>query len=215
MVSPALLLPLILSSLISTAFSLTCIECVGPGDKPCHGPTVTCPPDTVCVATVESNTKDGKDMTIRQYCGKSSMCSYSGSLTTSVGVRRISSACCYTSNCSPSVPKFPTEKTDKNGISCKTCVADKETSCDSEIDCTGDEKECVSMSIISKTGLLSPSAFLRGCGTPGWCKIEDREIQYGEQTAKITITCSKGSDALPPGRPLLLLAAFLIMKVIY
>ncbi|XP_056398320.1 phospholipase A2 inhibitor and Ly6/PLAUR domain-containing protein-like [Hyla sarda] len=211
-----LLLPFILSSLVSTTFSLSCMECTVQGEKQCQGPSVTCPAEfDACVATLESNTKDGKDVTYRQYCGKRSTCSYGGTLTTNLGVKRVSSSCCFMNNCSPPMPKLPTEKTDKNGVSCKACSEEKGTTCEpsTTIECTGDEKECVSMTVTNK-GLMSSSA-LRGCGTATWCSVKDRELLFGGQITEVSITCSGGHTALPPGLPLMLLAAIFIIKVIY
>ncbi|XP_075695168.1 uncharacterized protein LOC142661632 [Rhinoderma darwinii] len=217
--STALLLSFILSTLVTTSFSLSCLECFGVGGKPCQGSIVTCPPDfNVCVATLENDTKDGKEILLsRQYCGKNDMCTYSGSLTTDFGGRIISTTCCHTSNCSPPTPKVPTKKTEKNGVSCKACSTEKGTSCESSanIDCTGDEKKCVSMTTMTKTGQTSSTEFVSGCGTPEWCEVKDRVIPYGGQTTEFSFTCSAGNDNLPPGLPLLLLTAFLIMKVIY
>ncbi|XP_077116264.1 uncharacterized protein LOC143770487 [Ranitomeya variabilis] len=214
-----LLLPFILSTLIATTFSLSCNECSGLAAKSCHRVKVTCPPDfNVCVATLESDIPDGKqEMTLyREYCGKSSMCSYTGSLTTHFAGKKMSSTCCYTSNCSPPLPKFPEEKTDKNGVSCKSCSDLKEASCESTttIDCVGDEKKCVAMAITSKSEKMSSTYSLSGCGTPGLCNLTEREYQFVGQTIKTTFTCSSGSDIHPLGLPLLLLVTFVFFKVL-
>ncbi|CAN2388067.1 hypothetical protein PRIEUP_LOCUS14793 [Pristimantis euphronides] len=209
-----LLLPFILSSLVSTTFSLSCIECSGEGGKPCQGFLVTCLTDfDVCVATLESEIKDGNEMTkYRQYCGKSSMCSYIGSLTTDHGEKKISSSCCFTSSCVPVIPKLPTVKSEKNGLSCKACSTEKAASCD-PIECTGEENKCVSITSTTKAGQTPSTSSVSGCGTPEWCS-KDREFQYVGQTTEMTFTCSKGNDLLIPGLPLLLLAALLVMKAI-
>ncbi|XP_073511824.1 uncharacterized protein [Phyllobates terribilis] len=213
-----LLLPFILSTLVATTFSLSCNECNGLSAKSCQRVKVTCPPDfNVCVATLESNTEDGKpEMTLyREYCGKSSMCSYTGSLTTHFAVKKMSSTCCHTSNCSPPMPKLPAEKTDKNGVSCKSCSDLKEASCESTttIDCIGDEMKCVDIAIMSNSERSSTYS-VSGCSTPGLCNLMEREYQIGGKTIKTTFMCSGGSDIHPLGLPLLLLVTFFFFKVL-
>ncbi|KAM4015540.1 uncharacterized protein ACNLHF_002197 [Anomaloglossus baeobatrachus] len=214
-----LLLPVILSTLVATTFSLSCNECSGLAPKSCQRTKVMCPPDfNVCVATLESDTQHGKqEITLyREYCGKSSMCSYTGSLTTNFAGKKMSSTCCFTSNCSPSMPKFPTEKNDKNGVSCKSCSNLKEATCETSttIDCIGDEKECVTMAITSKAGDASSIYFLSGCGTQGLCNVTEREYQYGGQATKTTFMCSGGNDIHPVGLPLMLLVILFCLKVL-
>ncbi|KAM3922122.1 phospholipase A2 inhibitor and Ly6/PLAUR domain-containing protein-like [Leptodactylus fuscus] len=217
-----LLLPFILSNLVTPSLSLSCTECYGPGAKLCQGVSVICPTDTdSCVLTVESETQDGKEITLsRQYCGKRSMCLYSGILATSYSVRRISSSCCFTSNCSPSVPKLPTEKTDKNGVRCKSCDVDKGKPCDFEsptidtVECTGDEKMCVFMSNSTTAGQLRFGNSASGCGSEGLCKTDKPVIKVGGAMSEITYTCTSGAAAFPPVLPAMLLAALYIMKAI-
>ncbi|XP_069802552.1 phospholipase A2 inhibitor NAI-like [Dendropsophus ebraccatus] len=213
--SAVLLLPFILSTLVSTTLSLSCTECSG--EKPCQGPSVTCPTDfDACVATLESTTKDGKEVQLySQHCGKKDICSYSGSLTTDHGVKNVSSTCCFTNNCSPSKPTFPARKTDKNGVSCKACSAEKEKTCEpsTTIECIGDENSCVTMTIETKEP-TSYSSF-RGCGTQGWCKVKEREFMSEGKTTEIEIVCNGGNAALPLSLPLTLLAALSIIRVVY
>ncbi|KAG9468982.1 hypothetical protein GDO78_021469 [Eleutherodactylus coqui] len=212
MESTVLLLPFILSSLVTTTFSLSCTECTVEGSKPCQGPAVTCLPGfDSCVATLEIDSTGGKEVTwYKQYCGKTSMCSYTGTQTTYEGGRKVGANCCFTNSCVPPTPKLPTIKPEKNGLSCKVCSHETETACKT-VECTGEENKCVSITSTIKAGKTSSTTSVSGCGTPGWCD-KDREFQYGAQTTEITFTCSSGKDPLAPA--LLLLAALLLMKAI-
>ncbi|XP_044133613.1 urokinase plasminogen activator surface receptor-like [Bufo gargarizans] len=138
------------------ASSLTCVECNVEGEKYCQGNKVTCPPEEdVCVTTLESDTKDGKEMvTFRRHCGQRRMCGYSDSLTTAFGKKKLSSTCCFTSDCSPPSPTFPAGKTDKNGVFCKSCDTERGLSCESSstMECTGNENKCVLMTNVMTEG---------------------------------------------------------------
>lgn len=207
--SAPLLLPFILCSLVATTYSLTCSECIGQSDKPCQGRPVTCAADfDACVATVETDSKDGKEITwYRKCCGKKSMCSYTGSFTADILGKKASSTCCFTSNCDPLVPKLPTQKTEDNGLSCKSCSTEQGSACET-IECTGEEKKCLTLTTLTQAAQVS--MFVSGCGTPEWCE-KDREFQFAGQTTKISFACSGGVGPLAPGAPLLLLAALLIV----
>ncbi|KAG8543045.1 hypothetical protein GDO81_025537, partial [Engystomops pustulosus] len=164
---------------------------------------------------------DGTETTFyRQYCGEKNMCSFTGSLTTSAGTKKVASSCCFTSNCSPATPKLPEMKTDKTGLLCETCNTDKGVHCDSSMarmECTGEEKQCVSMNNVTTKGEISSGSSIRGCGTPGLCTVGERGIQFGGATSTITVTCQTplpSAAAIHVGAPILLLLAFFIMKVI-
>ncbi|KAG8573825.1 hypothetical protein GDO81_012572, partial [Engystomops pustulosus] len=149
------LILIILSTLVTTTFSLSCLKCYGEGNKRCQGPVVECPPDfKACVTTIGSDTVGGNEKTwISRNCGRMNMCSSSGSLTTDFGVKKISSSCCYTSNCSLPTPKFPEGNIDKNGVSCRGCDSERGSSCLSNpktIQCAGEENICVLMTNITK-----------------------------------------------------------------
>ncbi|XP_044134443.1 phospholipase A2 inhibitor and Ly6/PLAUR domain-containing protein-like [Bufo gargarizans] len=195
-----LLLSLILSSLVATTSSLTCVECNVEGEKYCQGNKVTCPPeDDVCVTTLESDTKDGKEMvTFRRHCGQRRMCGYSDSLTTAFGKKKLSSTCCFTSDCSPPSPTFPAGKTDKNGVFCKSCDTERRLSCESSstMECTGNENKCVLMTNVMTEGGNSFTNYVGGCGTPGWCKLEEPFFSYPGKS----YTCSTGNVVNPTVR---------------
>ncbi|XP_077312633.1 phospholipase A2 inhibitor gamma subunit B-like [Lithobates pipiens] len=212
--SSFLLFSCILSTLVVTGFSLSCIECEGEDEKSCKGSSITCPPESeFCLATLKSTNEDGRE--VKQYkksCGEKSMCSQKESFTYSDGVIKISSSCCATSDCSPPMPVLPQTKTEKNGVSCMECRGSGDTPCTSSTrrDCTGDEKKCVSLTITTKP---AADTSLSGCGTPGLC-MKTMDFKTGGTVQEMKFSCPSGSGSLQYSLFLLIFAPMFLVKVI-
>ncbi|XP_073457831.1 uncharacterized protein [Aquarana catesbeiana] len=211
--SSILLFSCILSTLVVTGFSLSCIECEAEDEKSCKGSSITCESE-FCMATLKS-TLNGDGQEVKRYkrsCGEKSMCSQKESFTYSNGVIKISSSCCSTSNCSPPMPALPQTKTEKNGVSCMDCRGSGDTPCTSSThrDCTGDEKQCVSLTITTKP---ADNTSLRGCGTPGLC-MKEMDFKTGDKVQEMKFSCTSGSGSLHYSLILLIFAPMFLVKVI-
>ncbi|CAI9604485.1 unnamed protein product [Staurois parvus] len=204
--SYVLLFTCILSTLLATGFSLSCIVCDGEDERSCKGSPTTCPLDSeFCVAILKSTAEGGQEK--RQYkrvCGEKSMCSEKEIFTYSNGVIKISSSCCAVNNCIPPMPVLPQTKTEKNGVSCLECRGSGDTPCTSSTHryCSGDENKCVSLRIETNP---SPNTFLAGCGTPGLCTIKEMDFKTGDTAQAMKFTCLTGSGSLQYTRSLFLL----------
>ncbi|XP_040183147.1 phospholipase A2 inhibitor and Ly6/PLAUR domain-containing protein-like [Rana temporaria] len=215
--SAVLLFSCILSTLVVAGFSLICTECEGEDEKTCKGSPATCPPESeFCMAVLKStmSTIEG-GQEVKQYkrsCGEKSMCSQKESFTYSDGVIKISSSCCSTSNCVPPMPALPQTKTEKNGVSCMECRGSGDTPCTSSTrrDCTGDEKQCVALTITAKP---SPDTSLSGCGTPALC-MKKMDFKTGDTVQEMKFSCPSGSASLQYTLSLLIFAPIFLVKVI-
>ncbi|XP_075047401.1 phospholipase A2 inhibitor and Ly6/PLAUR domain-containing protein-like [Mixophyes fleayi] len=193
MESYLLLSTIILSSLIDTSVSLSCIQCLALGEEPCTKPSVQCPPESdVCVSMLQVSSIVAIEMkTFTRFCGDRSMCSGSGSYSTPISKIKVVSSCCYTNNCSPTTLILPTDKTESNGVSCKGCPTKDKKPCPSEdiMECTGDENKCISVSVSGQ----SPDQSVRGCGTPGLCN-KSYNTTEGARNVQTQILCSENGS---------------------
>lgn len=164
---------LLLSALSTAGHSLVCRSCWNLSGEPCTGPTLTCPSDNVCVAAL-SAVRIGNVVT-PQYsitCGTRDQCDVTGSLTFNSGTVRVGTSCCSTDNCTPAYPALPSESSEKNGLTCKTCSYDKSDYCltSETLQCTGEETKCGRTGRIL-SGTINLKDTIRGCATKSFCDI--------------------------------------------
>ncbi|XP_068099398.1 uncharacterized protein [Hyperolius riggenbachi] len=206
----------LLSTLTASSFSLSCIQCSGTDESSCKGSSVQCPPEyNACVATYEYNYIDGQDERLyRKYCGLTQMCSLKGGLTTSTGSLKMSSSCCFTSNCNPPAPVLPPNKLEKNGVSCMVCKGDGDKPCSSteKLECTGDENRCILM--METEGPPPVTSSVHGCGTPGLCNVTQLDIRTGDRERQLKFSCNSADSAAPRSLFMLVLTPVLLIKVL-
>ncbi|XP_063798357.1 urokinase plasminogen activator surface receptor-like [Pseudophryne corroboree] len=207
-----LLVTVILSALVATSVSLSCLQCQVHGDQTCTGTPQMCPPEAeVCVSTVKSNLTDGAERkTFRRYCGDRNLCSLTGSYSVPTGKIKLSSSCCYTSGCAPPTPLLPADKTEKNKVSCKGCPTKEGKPCPSDVtmECTGDEDKCISVTFVSGHSETS----VAGCSTPALC---DRmyNVTDGSIKTQIHMVCQSRSAGLQQSFFLFIISTTLLLKI--
>ncbi|XP_063798353.1 phospholipase A2 inhibitor and Ly6/PLAUR domain-containing protein-like [Pseudophryne corroboree] len=215
-----LLVTVILSALVATSYSITCIKCMGMSDTPCSGPEVTCASkDDVCILTytVSSFGGMGDSHTYMRDCGNRKSCSACMSFSNLAGKSKSASSCCHTDRCTPAQPVIPADNYNKNGVRCKTCMdlTDKPCQTDTYVDCLGEEKKCISQVSTIKAGPGSAmSMAIRACATEELCDLAPAEQTYGQFSVKMQSTCTGGGSGLHYNFFLLLMSASLLLKFI-
>ncbi|XP_062322141.1 phospholipase A2 inhibitor and Ly6/PLAUR domain-containing protein-like [Osmerus eperlanus] len=128
-------------ALFSTAFTLTCYECVSGATGSCVDTQKTCPSSTQCAAMRVTSYAGGSkvvNMTVKS-CAAPAEC-LTGSLNFRIEKTLINSKCCTTDLCnSQTVPESSSDT--PNGKQCYTCNGQD---CLNTLNCLGDENSCIS-----------------------------------------------------------------------
>ncbi|MEE6481898.1 hypothetical protein FKM82_013055 [Ascaphus truei] len=192
----------VLSALVATGYSLSCIVCEDMDGMFCTSPSKTCPADNVCMFSYIENTAGGIENTVlTRTCESQSKCDMSGSLTFTAFKTKMSTSCCSTDNCTPSEPTLPADNNTKNGVTCPSCMNLVSDYCSTlgTIQCTGEEKKCLLQSRTS-TGSISSTVAIRGCATESFCNVGSKsESSDGDITTEVKNKCTNGSIGLHPG----------------
>nr|DBA15790.1 TPA: hypothetical protein GDO54_003254 [Pyxicephalus adspersus] len=194
----------VLCSLASKGFCISCINCWHMQGMPCNGLSQPCSDDQLCVASFTITTIDPGTTRIFQYslsCGSRSECNMNGSLTYNRGKLRTGTSCCDTDNCIPPFPILPNESSQKNGLICTTCASETSSYCITreKIECTGEEIKCGRMARNVK-GTISKNDALRGCTTKSYCGLLGNQM-YTIQEVNVIMKmyCTDGAVALQVG----------------
>ncbi|XP_044134439.1 phospholipase A2 inhibitor and Ly6/PLAUR domain-containing protein-like [Bufo gargarizans] len=190
----------VISTLPTTSYSLTCIECSGIAEFdigiPCTGIVKTCSSNEVCVSKHSVIIIGGLQQpgTYGRTCGQRELCSASISASAPYGRIMMSFSCCDTDRCTPPRPELPSISSEKNGVVCKTCQSKENVPCDSKtyMDCVGEETKCFSQ--VTRSG--SQGVAERGCATPSLCAIPHNEGSFGNLDFKVDTTCTDGGAGL-------------------
>ncbi|KAM3922124.1 uncharacterized protein RB166_011412 [Leptodactylus fuscus] len=214
--SSCLLVTCLLSAIAATGYSLTCITCTSLTDIICEGPSVTCSSgDDSCLLSYIVTSMGGMEiskMYIRQ-CGKSNLCSKTGSISLPNGRMKAGTTCCRTNDCTPDKPVLPPDSHEKNGLACKTCFAPNANSCDSDLltDCVGNETVCINQ-ITTRTGDVPSTTAVRGCSSKEMCEPSRQVWNLGKITVNVENTCGNNGIYLQPNLLLPILSLWLFWK---
>uniref|UniRef100_A0A8C5QUT2 UPAR/Ly6 domain-containing protein n=1 Tax=Leptobrachium leishanense TaxID=445787 RepID=A0A8C5QUT2_9ANUR len=184
----------VLSVLISTGYSLSCIKCMKMGESNCEGLSVTCSPDEACAASYSVSSSGGVKMfeAYLRDCVSKKDCDVKGSYTVVRNVQsKVASTCCYTDNCTPPRPILPEDNYEPNGLTCRVCFSPNSDWCSSTntIDCQGDENMCILQSSRVKGPVTSITA-LRGCTTKSICDYGGRSAVVEGLSINVTMICT-------------------------
>lgn len=206
------------SALISTGYSLSCIECMVIGSKVCEGPSIACSSNQTCgmqYSVISASGQQDKETYIRNcfaknLCGLEATNTFGKDMTALMGI-----SCCFTNNCLPPKPKLPTLNTQRNGLTCDTCIGARPDPCtaDDMVQCTGDEDMCF-LSFSKAAGSLPIDSSLRGCTTSSMCEIGDQSITVQGITLNTKTTCHSGSSGLYKGFFPTLLVVLVVSKTL-
>ncbi|XP_077312359.1 phospholipase A2 inhibitor and Ly6/PLAUR domain-containing protein-like [Lithobates pipiens] len=157
----------LLCALAAPGHSLSCLNCVAK-DSTCKGVSEGCYHS--CGLVFQETTEDGK--TSRDYiktCINTELCNKVSSISHISGIKKFGISCCYTDNCTPSLPKLPTNSPQANGITCPTCRDTKKNNCSpkTNIKCSGNEQMCIRYDVSSPDAGES----LVGCATQSICSL--------------------------------------------
>ncbi|XP_071969175.1 uncharacterized protein [Engystomops pustulosus] len=207
----------LLSALTATGAALSCTECMSLTSSSCSGSSVTCPPGYVCASVHgESGNAWTTNPSVVRSCAHPSACNYKGSLSMQYGKARSATSCCSTDHCTPSLPSYPRQDSTPNGVTCRSCMSDDSTWCDTSdtIQCTGDENMCL-LQTAQMTGSMSLSSALRGCATKSYCDFGRQSQTIQGTTISSNYTCT--SDGISVHEVLLTPAVvcLLLLKVFF
>ncbi|KAM3923129.1 phospholipase A2 inhibitor and Ly6/PLAUR domain-containing protein-like [Leptodactylus fuscus] len=189
----------VISLFLGQGSSLSCTVCLVQSPPLCTGNNVTCVPGRVCAATHTVNIEDGvkKNEFSGRSCVPEKQCRGPGSFSTYNSQSKKGFSCCYTDNCTPSLPVLPADNTKKNGRTCPTCTADGADWCDTgrTMECTGEETMCI-LQYTNMSGSVSKQSVLRGCATPTICNIGNESLITNGISVEVRISCTGGSADL-------------------
>ncbi|XP_069805558.1 phospholipase A2 inhibitor and Ly6/PLAUR domain-containing protein-like [Dendropsophus ebraccatus] len=184
MISGLLSLCLLLG-LVTSGYSLKCVECYNITAPQCTGPTKDCDVG-ICMSGLISL---GNYALFGRSCAPNgATCEVSGSIT-STSRALISTSCCKTDGCTPADLKLPSVSLFKNGVTCQTCESPTQNPC--SIDCTGDEKNCANVALTTAGPGLGTR--LRGCATDSVCNFGNLTFDVAGVVMSLGIVCNSAS----------------------
>ncbi|KAG9465704.1 phospholipase A2 inhibitor NAI-like [Eleutherodactylus coqui] len=216
--SSCLLLTCLLAAIVSTGYSLSCIECTSMNGAICNAATKACPPEyDSCLLSYIITSIGGMEVTktyIRQ-CGPSSLCSKTGSISLPNGKMKTGTTCCKTSDCMPANPTLPPDSNKKNGMKCKTCFAPNSPSCDTDLytSCLGNETVCITQ-VVNRTGDIPTTTTMRGCATTEMCEPARQVWHLEKMTVYLENTCTNNGVYVRPRLLLLIIPLWLFSLIL-
>ncbi|OCT73547.1 phospholipase A2 inhibitor and Ly6/PLAUR domain-containing protein-like [Xenopus laevis] len=169
-------LGLLLSVVVSTASSLSCITCSQNNATSCQGSSMLCPIETICGSLSLSMTKDGQTQrNIARGCFQEKQCNQTMifRITNATGKNIIS--CCSSDDCTPPVLQLPDDNNLPNGMTCPTCFSDQSNDCivSGTINCAGTETQCASVKL---SGPLTGTVSFQGCANVNLCTYANHTV---------------------------------------
>ncbi|XP_056398159.1 phospholipase A2 inhibitor and Ly6/PLAUR domain-containing protein-like [Hyla sarda] len=183
----------LLSALAATSYALSCTQCVSTTSYSCSGSSVTCPPGYRCGSAYTESSVSGERVSVSLFraCIASHECNFNGSLSIQHGKAKRVTSCCNTNHCTPTIPPFPTQSSDPNGVVCRSCISADSTWCytSDTIQCTGDENMCL-LQTTKIRGSVSASTAVRGCGTKSLCDLGGQLPDISGLSLKTEFICT-------------------------
>lgn len=178
----------LLCAFAAPGHSLSCLKCVAK-DSTCKGVSEVC--YYTCGLVFQETIEDGKiSRDYMKTCIYKEHCDKVGSISYLSGTKKFGISCCYTDNCTPSLPKLPANSPKANGMTCPTCRDVNSNNCtpQTNIKCSGNERMCVDHNISKKDA----SEVMMGCSTQGICNLN---IQHSSEDSilEIRFNCDKGT----------------------
>ncbi|XP_075046991.1 phospholipase A2 inhibitor and Ly6/PLAUR domain-containing protein-like [Mixophyes fleayi] len=202
--------------LITSGYSLICTHCSSDVGPLCFGTSVPCNSTKhVCTSLYQVTTVGSEEsMKFVRSCEERRLCGKLGIIGINDGKYRISITCCESDRCTPSIPTLPPITSYENGLSCPTCISYASTDCSTNdrLNCTGDEKHCVTESTEATDGSESFKSAVRGCANEGYCEMGNRSFQSGSTKLKVEVTCNRTDMKVNSALTLL---GFAIVSILY
>ncbi|XP_056399100.1 phospholipase A2 inhibitor and Ly6/PLAUR domain-containing protein-like isoform X1 [Hyla sarda] len=174
---------LFLAICVALGSTLKCMQCTGFSNTPCTGSLLDCPfPSDVCGTTVIRTR--GYRWTSFYYirsCVSVTECFNNASVTGLYATTASETTCCFTNNCTTSIPTLPVENYSLNGLTCPSYVVTNMEPCDIKnvSSCTGNQTRCVRYSASTTLGSVKSTLYLGGCATENTCAMQSTSI-YGD-----------------------------------
>uniref|UniRef100_A0A8C5QQL8 Sodefrin-like factor n=1 Tax=Leptobrachium leishanense TaxID=445787 RepID=A0A8C5QQL8_9ANUR len=140
----------VLLAMLTTVHSLVCEICLSTDVTWCTGSSVICPFGQVCGSQFSTTTiGEETHTTFVRSCVQPAECFLKGSVTFNKGSMKMCTSCCNTNNCFATLPDFPEDSTEANGVICRTCATLASTWCYTSdiMHCTGLETKCLRQSV--------------------------------------------------------------------
>ncbi|OCT73521.1 urokinase plasminogen activator surface receptor [Xenopus laevis] len=182
----------LLSALVSTGYSLSCIECSAYNSASCSGPSVPCASGLCASSFIQESSPVGSIMQIKRFCAAKTQCGETGSATYGYVRRHMINSCCDTDDCTPEVPKFVRDYK-PNGFRCTNCFPPNSEECDpaKRIGCSGGEDKCF-IHLFQHNGIDTEFAFrIGGCATESMCQ-PDKFSEYSYE--EVSTTCTQATQ---------------------
>ncbi|KAG8547092.1 hypothetical protein GDO81_029125 [Engystomops pustulosus] len=109
--------------------------------------------------------------------------------------------CCFSDNCTTSIPSVPVENYTLNGLTCPSYVVTTMEPCDVKnvSSCTGDQTRCVRYSAATRIGSTTSSLYFGGCATESTCAVQSSSIYGNGISLEIKRKCYNSGDSLYTG----------------
>ncbi|XP_072282872.1 uncharacterized protein [Pyxicephalus adspersus] len=203
-------------TLVTSGYSLSCIQCSSVTSTSCTGPSVTCASGYQCGAQyTASNAGTVSNNQYTRTCFPENQCTLSGSLSTNGARIKSAVSCCNTDNCTPSLPSLPGDSSVSNGLTCRSCVSADSTWCytSDTIQCTGNENMCL-LQTTKISGSVSLSTAIRGCSTKSFCDFGSQSSSIDGLSTEVKFICTSGSMGLQKGIYLPAVICLFFLKLI-
>ncbi|KAM8927410.1 testis-expressed protein 101 [Pelodytes ibericus] len=208
----------LLSAVVATGNSLSCVNCNSLLGTSCTGSSVTCSSGSICGSqyTVSSAGTLAIYMFVRG-CVPQHQCTTNGSITINGGTIKTSISCCDTAQCTPTTPILPTTSSQLNGKICRSCASATSDWCytSDTIQCSGNENMCLLQTTKVTVGSQTSAVAIRGCSTKTICDLGSQSVSDGQSSVTVKFICTSGSiglrcDSLTPA-----ILSFLLFKLFY
>uniref|UniRef100_A0A8C5QWN2 Phospholipase A2 inhibitor and Ly6/PLAUR domain-containing protein-like n=1 Tax=Leptobrachium leishanense TaxID=445787 RepID=A0A8C5QWN2_9ANUR len=188
----------VLLAMLTTVHSLVCEICHSTDVTWCTGSSVICPSGQVCGSQFSTTTiGEETHTTFVRSCVQPAECFLKGSVTFNKGSMKMCTSCCNTNNCFATLPDFPEDSTEANGVICRTCATLASTWCYTSdiMHCTGLETKCLRQSV-EVVGSVPSVLAIRGCASKTVCDLGYKTSSSNGQTIAINSVCTSGSGTL-------------------
>ncbi|XP_040271820.1 phospholipase A2 inhibitor and Ly6/PLAUR domain-containing protein-like [Bufo bufo] len=193
---------------VTSVWSLKCVQCTGFSNTPCTGSLQDCASVSDACGTTVIRTR-GYRWTSFYYirsCVSTTECFNNASVTGLYATTASGTTCCFTDNCTTSVPTLPVENYTLNGLMCPSYVETLMEPCDIKnvSSCTGDQIHCVRYSATTTLESTKSTLYFGGCATENTCAMASSSIYGDGISMEIKRKCYNSADSLYYSLPMIL-----------
>ncbi|XP_066462619.1 phospholipase A2 inhibitor and Ly6/PLAUR domain-containing protein-like [Eleutherodactylus coqui] len=193
---------IVFCSLLGSAFSDTCLECLAINSTVCEGTEVECLGNAGCMTASQIYKHGDKNYkSLYRSCANTTFCGNFASMTQDPNVTiRTYVSCCEGDNCNTNPFYIPTENSTLNGLKCPSAYCEDTTGpCDGDLkmmECRGSETQCINYGgHVQDPNKYQNDYSVQSCINPLGCRLNFKCLIAVEEIKNVRLECSEGVKA--------------------